>query len=410
MLRCRFRNLLSCVLIAAIGLGCTATVKVAKRREKGKANHWLKVWHPFAPARVKEVYDHTIVKMYRAHGDCQPDCPKVDVWKYAYKGPDGKIIESVSPIASKKEHWKTKDEARIMAVTLYGDKAMYYDGLLDYIDSFTYLKEINRIDEKYWGYETFTVRVYAAKRNPTNKKFESYKGETPDEYIQKLLDHGVEVAFVDNHQEQVGKDATFWRFLVAAEKMPRRQRIRYTLRDADWTLTAGEAYAVGEWVESGLRFHRWHLVPMCIGPLTAMMWGGMHQGENGMKNIHAWIENFPYRLEYGDDELFLRDMVWPKMLASGSVMTHLYPRGFKSFLAMPYRGSCEEPTQEYCDAMGEGGNCPDIQMPDSIPYPGAALGMRKTFGYLKQAMPEVFDLQPMYRRSQRMIQGFAAKT
>lgn len=392
-------------LILSVSIGCV-TNKVTKRREKGAANPWLSVWKPFAPKRVQEVYDHTIVKMYRAHSDCQPDCPRVDVWKYAYRGKGGKVIESREPIASKKEFWKVSDEARIMAVTLYGDKKFYYDGLLDYIDSFTYLKDINHIDSKLWGYETFTVRVYVAKRNPAEKRFDGYGGETPDEYIQLLLDRGVEVAYVDNHEEKVGKDATFWRFLVAAEKMPEGQRIRYILRDADWTLTAGEAYSVGEWIESGLIFHRWHLVPMCIGPLTAMMWGGQHEGRGKMHNMLTLIENFPYRYEYGDDELFLREMVWPKILFSGSVMTHLYPRGFKSALAMPYRGSCEEPTQEYCDAMRPGGNCPDVLMPEDIPYPGAALGLRKTFKYLKREMPEVFDLHPQAPRSKRIIKAF----
>lgn len=348
-------------------------------------NGWVPLAKAFGPKRFKEAYDHTLLKMERNSSDCQPDCPRIDAWKYLYKDSNGKLIESSKPISTKKKHWKVEEEARVIAFSLFGDKPEYLDGLLDYIESFSYIKEVNGIKEKNWGYESFTIRVYSPKRRPDRvKKMGVLKGELSEAYINKLLDLGGEVVYVDNLREKTVRDASFWRFLILDEPLEEGEKLRFLLRDADWILTTAELFTIGEWIISGLRFHRMHLIPICVGPLTASWWGGVYTKEDAFKDILHQMEYYPYRLFYGDDEVFLRDLVWPKILASGSVLTHLYPRKTLSYFAMPYKGSCGEPTQEYCDAIKKGGNCKDLLMPKDFPYAAVDLGVRTPFKELKK--------------------------
>src|SRR5690606_31575208 len=136
-------------------------------------------------------------------------------------------------------------------------------------------------------------------------------------------------------------------FAAAADEMPPGQRVRYLMRDADNILTAAEMYSVADWIRSEKRYHRMHLIPTCFGPLTAMLWGGSHVGKGDFSDFHDLVKNYPYRFQYGDDELFTRDLMWPRLKASGSVLTHHFERvGFYTAFGSPYRDSCEEPTQQ----------------------------------------------------------------
>lgn len=262
------RYFIICCFLAFFLSGCKTT-------NAKKGNALVSVWLPFSPERVKQVYNHSVVKSYRQSSDCGYSCPDVDIWEYKYKDPKtGKIITSDKPIASQKRFWKSPHEARIIAISLYG-KAFYFDALLMYLESIKNINEMNKIHDKIWGLETFTVRVYVAKRNPRDRaRLGEIKNQSPDYMIQKLLDLGCEIAFVDNKLSEAKKDGSFWRFAVASEKMPKGQRIRYLLRDADSLLTAAEVYTVADWIQSGKQFHRMHLIPVCMGPLTASLWGG----------------------------------------------------------------------------------------------------------------------------------------
>jgi hypothetical protein len=369
-----------------------------------KDNKLVSLWLPFAGERVKQVYNHSLVKNYRQSSDCEFSCPDVVIWEYKYKDPKtGEIITSSKPIATQKQFWKSPDEARIIAVSLFGKK-FYYDALLQYIESFNNIKKINNITDKVWGFDTFVVRVYIAKREPgDHEKLGEIKNSISNAQIKHLLDLGCEIAFVDNKLPEVKKDATFWRFAVAAEQMPPGQRIRYLLRDTDTLLTAAEVYAVADWIYSNKQFHRMHITPICFGPLTASLWGGTHVGKGPFDDFYALVKNYPYRFDYGDDELFTRDLIWPRIKSIGSVLTHHFKRGgFVNTLGSPYAGSCEEPTQEYCLKLNPHSKCEDRLLPESGNFGGIieALGLRTSLEELTKKHPEYFDLElhkPEYR-------------
>ena len=350
---------------------------VLAKQEKGRKNHLITALTWFRGKRARDAYNHSLVKGTRAASDCQPFCPKVDIWQYRYKGADGIIHTSSRPISTLKEHWKIPGEARIISTTLFGNQARYLDGMIDFINSFEYLRKANRIADPLWGYNSFTVRVYVAKRNPRDiDSLGPMDNATSKDFIERLLDMGCEIAYVDNKLPAVKKDATFWRFMVAAEAMPPGQKIRYLVRDVDWKLTAAEAYTVGRWIHSGLQFHRMQLFPVCMGPLIAGTYGGSHTGTDTLfTDMKTSIEHYPYRNLYGDDEMYLRDIVWPRMKFSGSVLTSMYKRGLKHNIANPYKHSCEEPTQKYCDEIadssfsGKSPVCIDDLIPKEIKFP-----------------------------------------
>lgn len=401
-------SLILLLLPLTLSISCQTTKSVTKKR-----NSMLSLWLPFASARVQQVYDHSLLKSYRLSSDCGYSCPDVDIWQYQYKDPrTNKIITSKKPIAIKKEFWKVPNEARIIAISLFG-KEFYYNALLQYLKSFANIKNINNITDKVWGYETFTVRVYVPKRNPKDlNRLGEISNGTPDYIINNLLDLGCEIAFVDNKLPEVKKDGTFWRFAAASDEMPEGQRVRYLMRDADNILTAAEMYSVADWINSDKKYHRMHIIPICIGPLTAMLWGGTHTGAGDFTDFHDLIKNYPYRFDYGDDELFSRDLMWPRLKSEGSVLTHHFKRsGFITALGSPYKNSCEEPTQEYCLKLNPHSNCEDRVLPESKSLSGAveALGLRISLEELVRNHPEFFDLE-LNREDRKFIyQAFKSK-
>lgn len=330
--------------------------------------------------------------------DCGYHCPDMDIWRYQYKDPrTKKIITSDKPIAIKKEFWKAPSEARIIAISLFDSKELYYNALLQYLDSFSAIKKLNNIPDNIWGYETFTVRVYVSRRNPQDvARMGEIENATSDAIVNTLLELGCEIAFVDNKLPLAKKDGTFWRFAAASDQMPHNERVRYLMRDADNILTAVEMYTVADWIRSDKKYHRMHILPVCFGPLTAMLWGGTHTGAGDFADYYDLLKNYPYRYEYGDDEMFTRDLIWPRLKAVGSVLTHHFSRdNIVTTMGSPYRFSCEEPTDEFCRAANSNSNCEDRILPDDKSLSGAveALGLRMQLDELIKKHPEFFDLQ-----------------
>lgn len=371
------------VLLLATSCGLSDRQKFSHQFGKGIPNELLAFYLGFFP-EYRDALEHSIIKGFRGKFDCQPECPKVDIWQYQFKGKDGTIITDTKPIATREENWKVPFEARIIALTLFGNQQRYLHGLRDYIDTAKNIKEINGITEFPWGYETFTFRVYVARRNPVSAMPELERA-TSQEFIDELLAQGFEVAYVDNGLKTVGLDSTFWRLMIAAEQMPPGKRIRYIVRDVDWLLSAPEAFSLGEWINSGKKYHRMHILPICVGPLTAGTFGGWHEGiATEFAGLKVAIENYPYRLFYGDDEAFTRDMMWPRMKFSGDVLTHHFDRDIENAFANPYEGSCEEPTSLFCEQMNPSSNCQDSILPSSMTFDAAASRLGNTVDLLKR--------------------------
>ncbi|HXW53894.1 MAG TPA: hypothetical protein VEL47_07305, partial [Myxococcota bacterium] len=353
------------------------------------------------------VYRHSLVESPRFGSDCGYYCPDVDVWQYQYKDPKTKqIITSERPISIGREFWKSPNEARIIAISLFDGKEFYYKALLQYLESFANIKKLNNITDETWGYETFTVRVYVSARNPKYlAQLGQIKNRTPEQINHHLLDLGCEIAFVDNKLAEAKKDGTFWRFAAASDHMADGQRVRFLMRDADNILTAAEMYAVADWIRSGLRYHRMHLIPICFGPLTAMLWGGSHTGPGDFVDFHEMVHDYPYRFHYGDDELFSRDLIWPRLKSIGSILTHRFQKSrLVSALASPYGNSCEEPTQEFCRKLNPHSDCVDKEIPQSESWTGVveALGLRVNLLELVKKRPEIFNLE-LNREDRRFI-------
>lgn len=366
--------------------------------KKGKKNHLVPAITFLKGKRAQEAYNHSLNKSPRGASDCQPFCPKVDIWQYRYMDTKGQVHTSKNPIATKKEFWKIPGEARIISTTLFGNQARYLEGLMDFIRSFEHVQQVNQIAEQPWGYNTFTVRVYVAKRNPNDlNQLGELKNATDESFIEKLLEMGCEIAYVDNKMPGVRRDATFWRFMVAAEPMEPGHKIRYLLRDVDWKLTAAEAYTVGVWISSGLKFHRMQLFPICMGPMIGGTWGGSHTGSDSpFSDLKTSIENYPYRFNYGDDEMYLRDIVWPRIKYDGSILTHMYERGWRHDIANPYENSCEEPTQYYCNKvateldLNHSPICVDDIVPKVIRFPLFEMAEKN------KSLDELIGIDPAY--------------
>lgn len=394
------------LLLVASLVSCQSTKPPIKKRSSLTA-----LWLPFAPARLQQVYNHSLLKSPRYNSDCGYTCPDVDIWQYQFLDPTtNETLTSSKPISILKKYWRHPDEARVIAISLFDGKEFYYNALLQYLESFKTIKRLNSITDEIWGYETFVVRVYVSKRNPKDvARLGEIGNRTPDNIISNLLKLGCEIAYVDNKLSEAKKDGTFWRFAAASDEMPEGQRVRYLMRDADNILTAVELYAVADWIKSDKRYHRMHIIPVCFGPLTAMLWGGSHVGKGDFSDFHAMVKNYPYRFEYGDDELFTRDLMWPRLKTVGSVLTHHFPRrGFRYTFGMPYRNACEEPTNDFCRKFNEQAECEDRVLPEHKNLQGSveALGLRLKLEDLVKDHPEFFDLELSSPQRQFIYEAF----
>ena len=118
-----FKNITLLILALFIGTFLSACDFFQERTpyERASNNNWRLFW-VWLSKDARKAYSHSILYTNRIRSDCQPNCPKVDIWQYAYKHPQtGEVIRSGNPISNLKEFWKVPFEARVVAVTLYGD-------------------------------------------------------------------------------------------------------------------------------------------------------------------------------------------------------------------------------------------------------------------------------------------------
>ena len=105
----------------------------------------------------------------------------------------------------------------------------------------------------------------------------------------------------------------------------------YMVRDCDSVVSAREAAAVAEWIDSGLPFHAMRDWYTHTEPLLAGMWGGIAGVFPDMAGaIASYREATPFNTNW--DQFFLRDQVWPAI--RDQVMVH--DRYFTTHRAQPF--------------------------------------------------------------------------
>lgn len=122
----------------------------------------------------------------------------------------------------------------------------------------------------------------------------------------------------------------FQRFLVADDE----QCNRFIVRDADSRLDARDRDAVNEWIKSGKRFHSCHDHPMHARAMMGGIWGGIAGSFRMQGLMSLWLPGRENVDDYGMDQQFLCDMVWPFVqhdcVRHDSFSAHAYP-GSKPF-------------------------------------------------------------------------------
>jgi hypothetical protein len=166
----------------------------------------------------------------------------------------------------------------IISFSLWGDKPMYMIGAYE---------NIKLAKELYPGW---TCRFYM-------------NDSVNQEVASKILELGGEVYKVeDNLGAYYGM---FWRFFVNDDPSVER----FIVRDSDCRLSPREKGCVDEWVASGKGFHTMHDHFFHTGvPILGGMWGS----KTGIiTNMYEKVHQWPRQHNHGDDQLFLRDIIWP---------------------------------------------------------------------------------------------------
>jgi len=118
-----------------------------------------------------------------------------------------------------------------------------------------------------------------------------------------ILENGGEVKIItDDLGPYYGM---FWRFFANDDL----EVERFIVRDADSRLSDREKKCVDEWIASGKGFHTMHDHFFHLGvPILGGMWGSKGRIIDDMfGKIHKW----PRHQKHGDDQIFLKDIIWP---------------------------------------------------------------------------------------------------
>jgi hypothetical protein len=242
---------------------------------------------------------HTISKVPRAYPDT---CTAIDVWKYEVMR-NGKLITSDKPITTDPKYAKVPVLPCIISCSLFGSDSKYIKGIDIFCDN---IKTIGLLDQ--WD-----LRIYIA--SPRDGDYASKTLTTAPTVQRQLLDLGVELVHVDNHNPNgYSLEGTFWRFLAIQE------RARVIIRDVDYTITAIELIALADWIKSGLRWHRLLLTVCRYAPMLAGSFGVIG-GPDVVPDLLAKITHFPYKKKYGDDEVFCREYFLAEAIRTDNILT-----------------------------------------------------------------------------------------
>ncbi|MEO6579763.1 MAG: hypothetical protein ABIN83_01250 [Sphingomicrobium sp.] len=192
-------------------------------------------------------------------------------------------------------------KARIIAFTLFGSNPRYLRGALQNV---VVAREL---------YPGWTCRLYV-------------DDSVDADFRNVIAAEGAEVILDESGNRDL-RHLLCRRFLVADDA----EVGHFMVRDCDSVVSAREAAAVAEWLDSGLPFHTMRDWYTHTDPMLAGMWGGTAGVYPNMgKTIEKFIASAPRSTNW--DQYFLREQVWP------AIRDHccVHDRYFSSHGARPF--------------------------------------------------------------------------
>ena len=189
---------------------------------------------------------------------------------------------------------------RVISYSLYGTNPLYVQGAL---------RNVRMVPSIYPGW---TPRVYVSQ-------------EVGPSDIDRLIAEGAEVI----RKERTGLiDGMFWRFLPAGD--PTLDAV--IVRDTDSRPTLREAAAVEQWLASGKTLHLMRDHPEHQVVIMGGMWGCRG---GAVPDIQALIDRWGVWARKGQDQVFLREVVYPRFEHDLLVHSELYSYGDEFCLPFP---------------------------------------------------------------------------
>ncbi|MCE2812254.1 MAG: hypothetical protein LW850_17850 [Planctomycetaceae bacterium] len=189
---------------------------------------------------------------------------------------------------------------RIVSYSLYGTNDLYVQGAL---------RNVRLVPKIYPGW---TPRVYVSQ-------------EVQQDTIDALLAEGAEVV----RKERQGLiDGMFWRFLPVGD--PSVDAV--IIRDTDSRPTIREALAVEQWLDSGRTLHLMRDHPEHQVVIMGGMWG-CKGGAVG--DIQDLIDRWGVWARKGQDQVFLREVIYPRFENDLLVHSELFSYGNEFCLPFP---------------------------------------------------------------------------
>lgn len=181
---------------------------------------------------------------------------------------------------------------KVISMSLWGDIPMYCEGA------------IQNAQIRPFVYPGWALRIY-------------HDDTVPEHVLDRLK--GIDGVQLVKMPTGDGFKRLFWRMLVAGDETE-----AYIIRDSDCRFSVRESEAVRQWLTTDkmchvMRDNKCH---------TLNVQGGMWGGRVRITNISEAIVNFcesaptmPYKNHYFLDQVFLNDVVWPRIMLP-SVMGH----------------------------------------------------------------------------------------
>lgn len=134
-----------------------------------------------------------------------------------------------------------------------------------------------------------------------------------DDRAELLRTDSVEVVDMPGPYDPFDWSGLFWRYLSTSDSAIEA----HLFRDADSRLSAREAAAVGEWLDSGRQFHIMRDHPMHWAEMLAGMWGCTRQGAAKVRDL---LPDPLWNTQPYVDQWWLRDVLYP--VARQSAFVH----------------------------------------------------------------------------------------